>query len=221
MQTRTGCAILAGGKGSRLGGTQKGLIEIGGETLAARLVRLASPLFSEIMLIANEPSLYAFLGVPVYSDDAPGRGPLEGIATALRRARSERVLVMACDMPLITRKALETLASWKSDSQVIAPLSSNGLEPLFALYARSALPVIEARLSAGERKIRSAFDGLNVELLPKELFDPQIWYNINESVHLDELAHIVGQTPALPGHTFGKNTTGNKPGLFELPLRQR
>jgi molybdopterin-guanine dinucleotide biosynthesis protein A len=77
MQTQTGCAILAGGRGSRLGGTQKGLIELGGETLAARLVRLASPLFSEIMLVANEPSLYAFLGVPVYPDDSPGRGPLK------------------------------------------------------------------------------------------------------------------------------------------------
>ncbi len=202
MQTQTGCAILAGGKGSRLGGTQKGLIELGGETLVARLVRLASPLFSELMLVANEPSLYAFLGVPVYPDDKPGRGPLEGIATALRHSRSERILVMACDMPLITQNAMQTLAEWKFGAQAVTPRSVKGLEPLFALYARSALPVIEAYLSAGGRKICSVFDELDVEFPPMEFFDSQTYYNINEAIHLDELARITGQTPNIHGQTF-------------------
>ena len=208
MLMHTGCAILAGGEGSRLGGTPKGLIELGGETLAERLIRLAAPLCSEIMLITNTPSLYASMGVPIHPDDTPGRGPLEGIATALRHSRSERILVMACDMPLISHTAMETLVAWQSSAEVVAPRSAKGLEPLFALYTQSALPAIEEYLSSGGRKIISAFKGLEVESLSEEIFDPQIWYNINEAIHLDELARITGQIPSLHHEVLKKQHTG-------------
>jgi FdhD protein/molybdopterin-guanine dinucleotide biosynthesis protein A/molybdopterin-guanine dinucleotide biosynthesis protein len=103
---------------------------------------------------------------------------------------------------------MQTLATWKFGADVVAPRSVKGLEPLFALYARSALPVIDAYLSEGGRKICSVFDELDVEFPPMEFFDPQTYYNINEELHLNELADIVGQTPSLPGHTIGKQSMG-------------
>lgn len=198
MQTHTSCAILAGGNGSRLGGVPKGLIEIGSETLVERLVRQLRPHCADIRIIANQPHLYEFLGLLTHRDDMPGRGPLEGIATALRRIRGERVLVVACDMPLVTPESLETLVNWPRGADAVVPRSAKGLEPLFALYARSALPVIEAALADGERKIRALFDRLHVETPPLEVFEASLWHNVNEHGDLARLSEFTGQPASLP-----------------------
>jgi molybdopterin-guanine dinucleotide biosynthesis protein A len=186
MTIATSCAILAGGSGLRLGGVAKGLIEQEGEPLIGRLVRLVAPLCREVMVIANDPRLYGFLNVPIYPDDTPGRGPLEGIATGLRRSGCERVLVVACDMPFITAEAVRTMIDWKAGADAVVPRSEKGYEPLFALYAQSSLPVIEAQLIQGKRKVSSVFPLLRIETPPVEMFDASLWYNINEPCGLEK-----------------------------------
>ena len=90
-------------------------------------------------------------GVDFAPDDAPGRGPLGGLQTALRRAAMP-VLAFACDMPLLSTDALGWLqdqAALGMGAHGLAVLNDGQWEPLFSVYAPACLPLVESRLAAG------------------------------------------------------------------------
>ncbi len=173
-------AILAGGAGSRLGGRDKGLVELDGRPLVAH-VRAALPSDALVLIIANRhPAEYARFGRVLADIDAGTRGPLAGIATALTEAQSEWVATLPVDCPQPPRDLVQRLASALSRTQRVG-VAHDGTrrQPLFALYhhslaasARAALerdiPVwrwqdendcVEADFS----EVAVAFDNLNTE----------------------------------------------------------
>src|SRR5512138_2118572 len=103
-----GCTgvLLAGGAATRMGGAPKGLLRVGGETLAARSVALLRRVFGRAMLVANDAAPYAALGVPVVPDAVRGRGAPGGLHAALAAAETPWVFVAACDMPFLDARAL-------------------------------------------------------------------------------------------------------------------
>jgi molybdopterin-guanine dinucleotide biosynthesis protein A len=92
-------AILAGGRGERLGGADKGLVCLGGRPLAHWVLDAVRPQAGGILIVANRnPAEYAALGVPVVSDPWPDfRGPLAGMFAALRESATRWVLTVPCD----------------------------------------------------------------------------------------------------------------------------
>ncbi len=99
--------VLAGGKSSRMG-RDKALLEIDGESLIARATRLVRAVLSEPVVIVSTPG-YEALGLKIVADDFPGYGPLGGIATALHISTKPWNLVIACDLPYLTKPWLEYL----------------------------------------------------------------------------------------------------------------
>jgi molybdopterin-guanine dinucleotide biosynthesis protein A len=96
--------ILAGGQGSRLGGVDKALLRLGGESLVARAVRrIGVP----CAVSANgDAKRFSNLGVPVLADEFVGKGPLAGVLAGLRWAAAEFLLTVPVDTPFFP----ETLA---------------------------------------------------------------------------------------------------------------
>lgn len=145
-------AVLAGGRSERMGREKAGL-PIGGEPLLLRVAgRLGLALGEVVVVGAPSPALAAALppGARVIADGWPGRGPLGGLATALRTTDAAWVFLLACDMPfvapaLVRRLARLALASPNADA--VALRGPRGLEPLHAAYARSCLAPAEARLA--------------------------------------------------------------------------
>src|SRR5438874_9473550 len=104
MSEQVGAAILAGGQSKRMG-ANKALMRLkeGGPTVIEMVVaRLAEAGLRAPMLVTNNPEEYRFLGLESVRDDIEGAGALGGILTALRHSISNKVFVVACDMPLLS-----------------------------------------------------------------------------------------------------------------------
>src|SRR5688572_21198493 len=91
----------AGGRSSPMG-RDKALLEMGGVTFLERIARAAAAVAGRVVLVTNQPDRYAGLGLETAPDAYPGSGALVGIATALLRATTPRVVVLGCDLPFVT-----------------------------------------------------------------------------------------------------------------------
>ncbi len=159
--------ILAGGVSSRMG-RDKALLEIGGVPLALRTARLMEPLLRRVTLIGS-PARFGELGMTVAPDDEPGRGPLGGIATALRISECDWNLVCGCDMPYLTQAWLEFLiaSALGEKADAVIPESAHGrAEPLCAMYHRRCLPTIGVEIGLGIRRVTTGLAALAVRKLP-------------------------------------------------------
>jgi len=187
-------AVLTGGTSRRMG-ADKALLVVAGTTLLARTLAALCAVSDDVTIIGARPA-YARFGVPVVADDFPSGGPLGGLATALRVARHEQTLVVACDMPLLSVALLRAMAAEPRDYDALVPLLSGRPQPLHAVYARSCLPAIGARLEAGSLSVVEMLDDLRVRWLDDEWlrrFDPLLrsTHNANTPAQLDEARQLL------------------------------
>ena len=156
-------AILAGGRASRFGGADKSALIVNGTRIIDRQLAALSPIAQEILIISNDRERYAGIGIPVVADRVPAAGPIGGIYTALVAARHEWVLALACDMPYVSTALFDMLvSSADNDVDAVMPRSARGIEPLCALYARTAAPVLKRRIDAGDWRVGDAVGDLRV-----------------------------------------------------------
>jgi molybdopterin-guanine dinucleotide biosynthesis protein A len=148
-------ALVAGGRAVRLGGVAKGLLEVEGEPIAARTLRLFAELLGGALVVANDPAPYARFGVPIAADLVPGKGAPGGLHAALSAAPTPWVFAVACDMPFVSGPALALLASRRAGAAAVVPRWGGRLEPLHALWSRAALPEIAAALAAGDPSLQA------------------------------------------------------------------
>ena len=179
-------AIQAGGESRRMG-RDKGLIPFLGRPLIQRVIDRLSPVADEFIVTTNQPEAYQFLGLPLFTDLAPGRGALGGLYTALSAASQPLVAVVACDMPFVCADLLGALRDdlIESGKDIAIPRPQGGLEPFHAVYRRqTCLPHIQAALEAGKWRADAWFAKVGMcffdqqELLP---FDPDLlcFSNVN------------------------------------------
>ena len=163
--------ILAGGESSRMG-VDKGLLEIAGVPMIARAARLVESVVGSPVVVVGTPEKYRGLGLPAIADDWPGCGPLGGIATALRASDAEWNLIVACDLPYLTRTWLEYLLQRARDSaeeavvaRNLTPANRRGAEPLCAMYQKGSEPELRRALERGVRKVTDGLAELRVEMI--------------------------------------------------------
>ncbi|AFQ42747.1 molybdopterin-guanine dinucleotide biosynthesis protein A [Desulfosporosinus meridiei DSM 13257] len=144
--------LLAGGKSSRMK-KDKAFLEIEGQSLAERSLKVLKALFPEVLISSNQPELFAQYELPVIRDEVIGRGPLEGLYQGLKAAKHDVVFFVACDMPFLEIELIRFLAKWSSDYDLVVPKLQSGLHPLHAFYHRRCLSAIKNNLEAGRLKI--------------------------------------------------------------------
>ena len=150
--------LLAGGKSRRMG-CDKALMRLGGQRFAQLLAERLQEFTDQILLSANEPSAYSFLGLPTVIDRYPGCGPMAGVHAALRHTARSMILALACDMPGVTPRLLRSIIECAAGFDAVVPVTSDGLlHPVCALYRRSCLPVIEEKLHSGENQMLGLLD---------------------------------------------------------------
>lgn len=175
--------LLAGGMSRRMG-RDKARLPVEGEPMAARVYRLLSEAFPEVVVVTNRPEEFPVPGARMVGDRHPGRGPLEGLASGLEAIQGASALLVACDMPFLTRDLLSFLASQEADAEVIVPVSPRGPEPLLAVYSRRVLPVARELLERGERRMEGLMKAVPTwEIPPDQLLphDPErrAFWNLN------------------------------------------
>jgi molybdenum cofactor guanylyltransferase len=149
--------ILAGGRAQRMGGRDKGLIELCGRPMAEHVLTALRPQVGCVIINANRNrEQYAALGCPVVADSIGEYfGPLAGTASALQAADTDYVLTVPCDSPLVPEDLALRLAQAlaREGAEIVVAHDGERMQPVFALVSRSLLPSLLAYLEAGERKI--------------------------------------------------------------------
>lgn len=155
--------ILAGGASSRMG-RAKALLEIAGEPMVVRTARLIESVVGPATVVGAAAD-YNKLGLRSIEDDVPGAGPLEAIATALRVSSAPWNLILACDLPYLTREWLEFLVKRALESQAdaVIPMNARGAEPLCAVYHKCGEPLILTAIDHGVRKVTEGLKYLRIE----------------------------------------------------------
>jgi molybdenum cofactor guanylyltransferase len=181
--------VLAGGKSSRMGagtGTVKDkvFLEFGGQTLLDRALAVTGTVCDRVAIV-GDPAKFAKYE-SVVADIFPGCGPLAGIHAALLHSSAELNLMLAVDMPFVSRELLAFLlaAAEEDDAIITVPRTGKGLQPLCAVYRCDFSTVAEQALRAGKYKIDAAFSSVSVRVIEEgELgaagFSEQSFFNVN------------------------------------------
>jgi len=160
-------AIMAGGKSSRMG-IDKSFVPFEGRPMIETVIERVSGLGDELILITNKPDDYAHLNLPMFGDVFPDNGPLGGIYTAVHHALHPHTLIVACDMPWLSRPLLEHMASLREAADIIVPRWTQFPEPLHAIYNKACLPAIESNLKAKRLKIINFYGKMRVRFVDRE-----------------------------------------------------
>ncbi len=149
--------ILAGGRASRMGGQDKGLIEVNGKPMIEYALAVLEPQAEQILINANRNlARYARYGHRVISDELGGfQGPLAGIAAAMAQITTPYLLTAPCDSPLLPADLGACLYCTLTRAKADIAVAHDGLrvQPVFALLKRALLPSLLTFLEHGERKI--------------------------------------------------------------------
>ncbi|HEY0391567.1 MAG TPA: NTP transferase domain-containing protein [Solirubrobacterales bacterium] len=180
-------AVLAGGRGSRIGGA-KATAELAGRPLISYPLAALAAAGIEPFVVAKPASALPPLSCPVIREPELPRHPLCGIVAALRAAEGRPVVVVACDMPLAAPPLLAHLAA--ANGRLLVPAPAGRLQPLQARYAAELLAALEAALER-EEPLRRTVESLTPSLLGEEEIarfgNPgRLFFNVNDG---DDLRH--------------------------------
>lgn len=154
--------ILAGGKSSRMG-TNKSLLLIDHKPVIKHIVEELETCTDELVIIANEPTIYDFLHLKVYRDRYTDKGPLAGIETALYHVEADVFMLAACDMPFIHASIYTFLLEKFEQHDAIIPVYEKQMHPLAGLYKKSVLEKVQYQLENDILRVKSFFDQINVK----------------------------------------------------------
>ncbi len=199
--------IVAGGASRRMG-RDKAFIDLKGKPLVARVLEQVQAVCSETIIVANDREAFAPFGVQVVGDTFPGKGSLGGIFTGLQAAREPYALAVACDMPFLDARLLRYLISLAPGFDAVVPRAldpssklqrvpnataarvgertarEQALHPFHAVYAKSCLASMHARLEKDDLRMIGFFKAVKVRIVEAQeidRFDPShlSFFNVN------------------------------------------
>lgn len=188
MDTRAATAglILAGGRGLRVGGADKGLLPHGHQQLVDAVIARLQPQVQQLAISANRnTAAYALRQLPVLSDADPQAfdGPLAGVLAGLAFAQAAGcawLQIAPCDNPLLPTDLCACLHAAAGAAQAAYPQTAQGPEPAHALIAVSASPAVQALWAQGERSLLRTLRSLQAVALP--------WPQATDFANLNHLA---------------------------------
>ncbi|HYD55646.1 MAG TPA: molybdenum cofactor guanylyltransferase MobA [Burkholderiales bacterium] len=155
--------VLAGGKGRRMGGVDKGLQSLRGRPMVEWVLERLTPQVSEVVINANQNvERYARYGHPVVGDEVSGfAGPLAGLHAGMKAARHPLVVTVPCDSPFLPADLVSRLEKDLGRNDLAVARTGEQPHPVFALVRRSVLENLEAFLAGGGRKIDAWYGSLS------------------------------------------------------------
>lgn len=156
--------ILAGGKSSRMG-AEKGLQELCGKPLIHYAIEALSGLCNTI-IISSSSEAYHSLGYKVVADIIPGIGPMGGIYSTLQQSKTEKNLVLSCDLPFASAELMSYILENSKGYKVAIPwMGDQHYEPLCGFYRLSVLDSINVCIKNNNYKLPELFEEININRL--------------------------------------------------------
>ncbi len=190
--------ILAGGRGQRMGGADKGLALLAGRPLVEHAIAALTPQVGELCISANRNlERYAAYGYRVIPDSVAGyAGPLAGLLSAMEIASTPFVLCVPCDAPAVPADLAARLRAALVRAHADLAVAHDGvrLQPLFALLRRPLAPTLRAYLEAGGREA-GRFMRTQAAATVDFSDQPQAFVNLNTPEDLRCLDAPAGSVP--------------------------
>ncbi len=189
-------AILAGGRARRLGGQDKRALRVGPTTILERQLAALDGLVDRVFVVGALSADGGGAIPAIVPDRLPHAGALGGLYTALCEAAGSHVLVVACDLPFVTTALLARLISLADSAcDAVVPRSTDGLQPLCAVYARRLADEVRRRIESGRLKIQDLLGTIRVrEVGPAEIatfdLEGRLFFNVNTPDDLAEAVRI-------------------------------
>jgi len=171
------CAILAGGKSTRLG-RDKATLKVFDKALIQQVYEKAEHVFKDIVIVSNHHDRFFGIDVPIVRDILPIPSSIVGIASALLFANTPYVFVLACDMPFVSVQSIEYVLNKVNGEDIIIPRTEKGFESLHAVYNRSCISTMITRIGLQRLKISDLFPFFIV----REVEENQVFMNRGASV---------------------------------------
>ncbi len=174
--------VLAGGRGQRWGGLDKGLIPHAGRPLVEWVLDALAPQVGGLLISANRNlETYATYGHPLVEDRQDGfQGPLAGISAGLAAAPTPWVVTAPCDGPALPADLVArlSLALAQDGAKLAAPVVAGRIQPVYALIPVDLAEDLRAYLAAGGRSVVGWLTGHRLALA--DFSDrPEVFANLN------------------------------------------
>ena len=190
--------ILAGGRATRMGGGDKGLLLLADQPLMAHVIARLAPQCDPLAINANgDPARFSQFGLAVLPDTLPGQpGPLAGVLAGMEWAAAmgaPAVITAAADTPFLPEDLAERLQASAGASGLCLAACGGQLHPTFGLWPTALRHDLRAALMGGLRKLRlwASNHGANTAPFPATPFDP--FFNINTPEDLVEAQTMTRQ----------------------------
>lgn len=195
--------VLSGGRGSRMGGVDKGLQLFRGRPLVEWVIERIEPQVAEVLVNANRNlERYLAFGHPVLTDRVGDfAGPLAGLHAALSQARCGLVVTVPCDCPFLPTELVQRLSAAlaSADAHVAVARTAERAHPVFCLCRVSLLDHLAQYLAGGGRKVEHWYSSLHVVEVS---FDdqPEAFRNFNtlEDLEASEQPRRISPSPSQP-----------------------
>lgn len=176
-------AILTGGRSTRMG-RDKADVFVGEETMLDRVAHAIGPVVSRSVLLGPDRP-----GWECWPDAFHAQGPLAGVATALTRTVSDRVLLVAVDQPFLRTETLQSMIDLISDLPVV-PVDSRGIRQVTCAVYPVSIADAAADEAASGGSIQTLLDRVSFTPIPTDLWqgwgeDGRSWFSVDDDAALD------------------------------------
>lgn len=185
--------ILAGGKGRRFSGHDKGLLIFKQRPLIEHLIEAITPQVTQLLINANRnQKTYESYNYPVINDAMSDyQGPLAGFSVAMSKVNTSHIITLPCDGPFIASVYVSRMCDALNQQGVELAVAHDGmrLQPVHALIPVSLKPSLDKYLESGERKIDHWYAHHHFSKV--DFSDiPEMFQNINTAEQLIKLEAI-------------------------------
>jgi len=163
-KAKMSATILAGGNSVRMG-ENKAFLEIDGIPIISRIHTLFKELFEEVIIVTNEKSVFENFDSKIYTDLLSNKGALGGLYTGIFYSSFRYSFCVACDMPFIKKSLVKFLIENTNEDDAIVPRTSDGLQPLHAIYSKNCLDPIKTIIEQGKYRIIDFYDFIKVKIV--------------------------------------------------------
>jgi molybdopterin-guanine dinucleotide biosynthesis protein A len=182
--------ILAGGLARRMGGVDKGLVELAGRPMVEHVLAALRPQVGPILINANRNlDRYSAYGYPVIDDTLPGYlGPLAGVLSAMQRLATGYLVTVPCDAPRLAPDLVSRLfdAGVTNGADVAVATDGRRQQPVFLLLRAGLTPALESYLAGGGRRVDTWLARLR--LVEADFSDaPDTFINVNDPAERQRL----------------------------------
>ena len=183
--------ILAGGKSSRMGGVDKGLLKINDKYLVCHLESLAKKYSNDVLVNVNRNiDTYESLGLNICKDFIDDfQGPLAGMYTGLRLAKTKYIITMPCDGPFVKKNYFQKMIEIEEGFNINVAYDGDRIQPVYSLINCDLINSLDQFLKTGQRKIDKWYSNCSTNQIDFS-DDKEMFININDQNELKKYENI-------------------------------